>query len=164
VGAFIWRVLCRCACVCAMKARDEDDRMPSEGCMATPCHQKQAKLKHHAETRDRTGDLQIFSLTLSQLSYRGEYSLAVVCTFVASMPFQISACMSTDDVVAPNKKNYRYIHAAAPFTTLRFTPDPTTCSFQRAVESSKPNNASAGNRTRVTSMATMYSTTRPLML
>ena len=25
----------------------------------------------HAETRDRTGDLQIFSLTLSQLSYRG---------------------------------------------------------------------------------------------
>ena len=25
-------------------------------------------------------------------------------------------------------------------------------------------NASAGNRTRVTSMATMYSTTRPLML
>ena len=30
-----------------------------------------------AETRDRTGDLQIFSLTLSQLSYRG---------FVPSMP------------------------------------------------------------------------------
>ena len=27
--------------------------------------------KHNAETRDRTGDLQIFSLTLSQLSYRG---------------------------------------------------------------------------------------------
>ena len=27
--------------------------------------------KNHAETRDRTGDLQIFSLTLSQLSYRG---------------------------------------------------------------------------------------------
>jgi hypothetical protein len=25
----------------------------------------------NAETRDRTGDLQIFSLTLSQLSYRG---------------------------------------------------------------------------------------------
>ena len=25
-----------------------------------------------AETRDRTGDLQIFSLTLSQLSYRGD--------------------------------------------------------------------------------------------
>ena len=25
----------------------------------------------HAETRDRTGDLQIFGLTLSQLSYRG---------------------------------------------------------------------------------------------
>ena len=29
------------------------------------------KPKVHAETRDRTGDLQIFSLTLSQLSYRG---------------------------------------------------------------------------------------------
>ena len=29
---------------------------------------------------------------------------------------------------------------------------------------SNPNNASAGNRTQVTSMATMYSTTRPLML
>ena len=28
----------------------------------------------HAETRDRTGDLQIFSLTLSQLSYRGLWS------------------------------------------------------------------------------------------
>ena len=27
--------------------------------------------KKNAETRDRTGDLQIFSLTLSQLSYRG---------------------------------------------------------------------------------------------
>ena len=28
-------------------------------------------LNEPAETRDRTGDLQIFSLTLSQLSYRG---------------------------------------------------------------------------------------------
>ena len=28
-------------------------------------------LKKCAETRDRTGDLQIFGLTLSQLSYRG---------------------------------------------------------------------------------------------
>ena len=32
---------------------------------------KKAKRKTVAETRDRTGDLQIFSLTLSQLSYRG---------------------------------------------------------------------------------------------
>ena len=32
--------------------------------------------KQHAETRDRTGDLQIFSLTLSQLSYRGLIELA----------------------------------------------------------------------------------------
>ena len=33
----------------------------------------QAKIcwREYAETRDRTGDLQIFSLTLSQLSYRG---------------------------------------------------------------------------------------------
>ena len=28
-------------------------------------------LENSVETRDRTGDLQIFSLTLSQLSYRG---------------------------------------------------------------------------------------------
>ena len=28
-------------------------------------------MAEHAETPDRTGDLQIFSLTLSQLSYRG---------------------------------------------------------------------------------------------
>ena len=28
-------------------------------------------MAEHAETRDRTGDLQIFSLALSQLSYRG---------------------------------------------------------------------------------------------
>ena len=31
--------------------------------------------KSYAETRDRTGDLQIFSLTLSQLSYRGGWAL-----------------------------------------------------------------------------------------
>ena len=30
--------------------------------------------KRFAETRDRTGDLQIFSLTLSQLSYRGMFA------------------------------------------------------------------------------------------
>ena len=30
-----------------------------------------------AETRDRTGDLQIFSLTLSQLSYRGMFATAL---------------------------------------------------------------------------------------
>ena len=29
-----------------------------------------------AETRDRTGDFQIFGLTLSQLSYRGQYNLS----------------------------------------------------------------------------------------
>ena len=29
------------------------------------------KTAYNAETRDRTGDLQIFGLTLSQLSYRG---------------------------------------------------------------------------------------------
>ena len=33
---------------------------------------KDASRANHAETRDRTGDLQIFSLTLSQLSYRGD--------------------------------------------------------------------------------------------
>ena len=34
-------------------------------------------LRNSAETRDRTGDLQIFSLTLSQLSYRGLSTLAL---------------------------------------------------------------------------------------
>ena len=29
----------------------------------------------NAETRDRTGDFQIFSLTLSQLSYRGFWKI-----------------------------------------------------------------------------------------
>ena len=32
-----------------------------------------------AETRDRTGDLQIFGLTLSQLSYRGGATRGVLC-------------------------------------------------------------------------------------
>jgi hypothetical protein len=32
---------------------------------------QEERLSQDAETRDRTGDLQIFSLTLSQLSYRG---------------------------------------------------------------------------------------------
>ena len=37
--------------------------------------------KAYAETRDRTGDLQIFSLTLSQLSYRG----VALCDFAESL-------------------------------------------------------------------------------
>ena len=36
-----------------------------------PCFLKTKYADAYAETRDRTGDLQIFSLTLSQLSYRG---------------------------------------------------------------------------------------------
>ena len=36
-----------------------------------PDTQQLMETKSYAETRDRTGDLQIFSLTLSQLSYRG---------------------------------------------------------------------------------------------
>ena len=42
--------------------------MPREGAVAHTNNQT------NAETRDQTGDLQIFSLTLAQLSYRG-YSL-----------------------------------------------------------------------------------------
>ena len=34
----------------------------------------------YAETRDRAGDLQIFSLTLSQLSYRGLASVVLAVT------------------------------------------------------------------------------------
>ena len=36
-----------------------------------PTTRRGASEYHRAETRDRTGDLQIFGLTLSQLSYRG---------------------------------------------------------------------------------------------
>ena len=46
------------------------------GCVRSIAHRTQTLKKHsqcNAETRDRTGDLQIFSLTLSQLSYRGEW-------------------------------------------------------------------------------------------
>ena len=40
--------------------------------MTQPAHRRyRFFLFFFAETRDRTGDLQIFSLTLSQLSYRG---------------------------------------------------------------------------------------------
>ena len=39
-------------------------------CPREPAHQG------NAETQDRTGDLQIFSLTLSQLSYRGSYEFS----------------------------------------------------------------------------------------
>ena len=57
--------------------------LAEEMCAATPqinsrslrrdlSHIKEDKAEEaHAETWDRTGDLQIFSLTLSQLSYRG---------------------------------------------------------------------------------------------
>ena len=38
------------------------------------------------------------------------------------------------------------------------------CLYSRSVHKLHEEHASAGNRTRVTSMATMYSTTRPLML
>ena len=38
----------------------------------------------YAETRDRTGDLQIFSLTLSQLSYRGSaINACFICVMIS---------------------------------------------------------------------------------
>ena len=43
----------------------------AQGPQNTMAASKTADCKADAETRDRTGDLQIFSLTLSQLSYRG---------------------------------------------------------------------------------------------
>ena len=46
-----------------LRAYTSSAPMNVTGC-ATPC-------KRNAVTQDRTGDLQIFSLTLSQLSYRG---------------------------------------------------------------------------------------------
>ena len=45
-------------------------------------------LRRDAETRDRTGDLQIFSLTLSQLSYRGLFKKAqAILSSCAVSPF-----------------------------------------------------------------------------
>ena len=50
-----------------------------------------------AETRDRTGDLQIFSLTLSQLSYRG-LLMAVACSFAPrDTPRPTMACANEGD-------------------------------------------------------------------
>ena len=44
-----------------------------------------------AETRDRTGDLQIFGLTLSQLSYRGSrFTFKNVNTLLRHDPTQVS--------------------------------------------------------------------------
>ena len=43
--------------------------------------------KLFAETRDRTGDLQIFSLTLSQLSYRGMFAWRVPMIFSKPDPW-----------------------------------------------------------------------------
>ena len=43
-------------------------------------HSKNIGRTQSAETRDRTGDLQIFSPTLSQLSYRGLIFMQLLCT------------------------------------------------------------------------------------
>ena len=57
-----------------------------------------AQVVEHAETRDRTGDLQIFSLTLSQLSYRGCgcrrycHTHRNVCIWLASRVSVVSSC------------------------------------------------------------------------
>ena len=90
----------------------------------------------HAKTRDRTGDLQIFSLTLSQLSYRG---LQLHHRF-QHVRRVASNVYSTHGAWGGEQKLHRQLNK-------------TTSS-----------SGSAGNRTRATSMATMYSATRPLML
>ena len=43
-------------------------------------------LQKHAETRDRTGDLQICSLTLSQLSYRGRRHAVHAAKYLPGWP------------------------------------------------------------------------------
>jgi hypothetical protein len=45
---------------------------------ANPQARNQVHNELRAETRDRTGDLQIFGLTLSQLSYRGHTGIATI--------------------------------------------------------------------------------------
>ena len=63
-AAFIVAQTYRCAIVCNPGLADLLSRHGGAPCtMGTE--------KRAAETRDRTGDLQIFGLTLSQLSYRG---------------------------------------------------------------------------------------------
>ena len=51
-----------------------------------------------AETQDRTGDLQIFSLTLSQLSYRGSCEFANVKHIcLRAVPTSFSSCGSASE-------------------------------------------------------------------
>ena len=48
-----------------------------------------------AETRDRTGDLQIFSLTKSQLSYRGHTTQSATCVqWIACVNFPGHICLA----------------------------------------------------------------------
>ena len=51
-----------------------------------------------AETRDRTGDLQIFSLTLSQLSYRGDgrVSNLKTCKVLTATICNLMECQKTE--------------------------------------------------------------------
>ena len=49
-------------------------------CFANVAARRKAANQSNAETRDRTGDLQIFGLTLSQLSYRGNCDLIIFKT------------------------------------------------------------------------------------
>ena len=54
----------------------------------------------HAETRDRTGDLQIFSLTLSQLSYRGScefWQLQRHCIYAKQSGNTAARCCATSE-------------------------------------------------------------------
>ena len=54
---------------------------PLPSFLPTPPIQSTLQLCSCAETRDRTGDLQIFSLTLSQLSYRGFCRAISMCNY-----------------------------------------------------------------------------------
>ena len=77
-----------------------------------------ARVIKDAETRDRTGDLQIFGLTLSQLSYRGNASGFAYVNFVSQTHrSQWHSCMPPCHHESHAVSKYHYIRIAGPHCT-----------------------------------------------
>ena len=100
----------------------------------------------HAVSGDRTHDLRVMRPTLYQLRY-----FRSVCAWLDRG--------STSRLPSPARQRNAISQSGGP---LGHT---TRCSDRRCSRLNKARKrASAGNRTQITSMATMYSTTRPMML
>ena len=67
----------------------------------------------NAETRDRTGDLQIFGLTLSQLSYRGDHAILHNAKF-----HPVSQAQQANSVAKPHLMRLD-LSTLGPITSLR---------------------------------------------